>query len=536
VKDILSSRQVLSYPNFDHPFCVATDASDDGLGAVLYQEYDGKTQLIKFASAALTDDEENTVVRQYVKFSARSISDSEKGYSATKRELAAIILALQSYHYYLWGRKFTLYTDHKALTFFLTQKKINPMLTNWFETLMEYDFDIVHRPGVRNVLPDALSRFYPKKDFDPNPLVAFRSLEVLYPTHDECTILEDVQERKRILQEAHALGHFGAKAMVKHIHTTHRVTWSRLHQDAHEVVRQCIPCQRYNIGRHGFHPLKSLQASWPWDHLCIDLKDMPLSRSGNLAYLLVVDVFTRFVFIRPMKGKTAQLVAEQLYQLFCDFGFPKILQSDNGPEFIADIFKELSKIAKIDQRFISAYHHRANGLAERNIRTTSDVVYKLLEGRTDLWDLYAPAAQLYVNLKISEVTGSAPFSLMYCRPFAGFTDFRTTSESHMTPEDLQTRLEFITSVVYPAVRQKATKAAKKRAQTFAKNYNIVTDPYPPGALVMVRDELRSDKVSPRYEAPLKFSDFLKAVHTLLKDKMVQYTVAPPVYLNLFPRQ
>ena len=357
--------------------------------------------------------------------------------------------------------------------------------------------------SVQNVLPDVLSRFYPKKEYDPRPAMVLRGLDVLFDPESQCRLLEDIPQRHKLLQKAHALGHFGSKAMVKHITSTEGVTWSKIYQDAHEVVRACLPCQRYNIGRHGFHPLKSLKADWPWDHLCIDIKDMPLSKSGNLAYLLVVDVFTRFVFIRPMKGKKAVHVVEQLYQLFCDFGFPKILQSDNGPEFIAGIVSELSKIATIDHRFISAYHHRGNGLAERNIRTTSDVVYKLLEGRTDLWDLYAPTAQLYVNLKISDVTGSAPFSLMYCRPFAGFSDFQNTPEALTTPDELTARLDFITSVVYPAVRQKATKAAKKRAQVFAKNHNVVTDIIPAGALVMVRDGLRSDKVSPRYEGPFK---------------------------------
>ena len=132
---ILTSDLVLSFPNFKEEFIIATDASDHGLGAVLFQFIDGK--------------------RRYVKFAARSLSGAEAtSYGATKRELLGIVFALKQFREYVWGTHFTIQCDHKALSFLHTQKIPNQMIQNWYEILMDYDFDIVHIPGISNVLPD----------------------------------------------------------------------------------------------------------------------------------------------------------------------------------------------------------------------------------------------------------------------------------------------------------------------------------------------------------------------------------------------
>ena len=99
---ILSSELVLSYPDFSKEFMIATDASNHGIGAVLYQEIDGKTRFISFIS--------------------RALSGGESNYSATKRELLGIVFALKKFRYYVFGTHFKLFTDHMALTYLHTQK------------------------------------------------------------------------------------------------------------------------------------------------------------------------------------------------------------------------------------------------------------------------------------------------------------------------------------------------------------------------------------------------------------------------------
>ena len=92
---------------------------------------------------------------------------SEKNYPAYKKELLGIVFALNRFHQYIWGRKFTLYTDHRLLTYIHEQKELPQIITNWKETIFNYDFDCIYRPGILNVIPDALSRAFNEED-DPN--------------------------------------------------------------------------------------------------------------------------------------------------------------------------------------------------------------------------------------------------------------------------------------------------------------------------------------------------------------------------------
>jgi transposase InsO family protein len=178
---------------------------------------------------------------------------------------------------------------------------------------------------------------------------------------------------------------------------------------------------------------------------------MPVTKRGNTCYLLVIDVYTKFVFLYALKEQTALAVARSLLKLFCTVGFPRIVGSDNGTEFVNEIMQEVVRVCKIDHRLISAYHHRANGIAERAIRTTSDAIYKQLEGQVDQWDRYLDATQLFYNLKESESTGSTPYSLVFARKANALEDFSNIDENPFSVECLQQRLDYMNVLVYPAV-------------------------------------------------------------------------------------
>lgn len=145
---MLGTSPVISHFDPERETSVATDASNFAVGAVLYQQKIGSPK--KF----------------YVKFIHRNLSGGQLNYSATKREFYGIIFALTTFHNFLYGIKFQLMTDHKALTYIFTQPKPNAMISRWHETLLAYNFTITHIPDIKNVLPDAISRMYPPVDSD----------------------------------------------------------------------------------------------------------------------------------------------------------------------------------------------------------------------------------------------------------------------------------------------------------------------------------------------------------------------------------
>ena len=260
-----------------------------------------------------------------------------------QKELLAIVFALTKFHFYLWGRQFTLYTDHRALTFIHTQKELNSMLTGWHETILSYDFKVEYRPGVMNILPDHLSRLFPaamhRKYVSNHDHIVNAYMHVLQSPDNAHKVVLDKKQQMKILDTTHMLGHLGANAMVRSIHAE-QLTWPYLANDCLAWVKKCPECQRYNISQKGYHPLKAIHAELPGDHMAMDLAG-PFTQSerGNVYLLVVVDVCTRFVFLKPTPDKQAITIGKALFDIFCMIGFPRILQSDNGTEFVNSLVK-----------------------------------------------------------------------------------------------------------------------------------------------------------------------------------------------------
>ncbi|KAH0821183.1 hypothetical protein GEV33_001608 [Tenebrio molitor] len=138
IKDALVSAPVLSSPDFSKPFVIQTDASDTGLGAVLTQDLDGDERVIAYAS--------------------RSLTKAERNYSVTERECLAVLFALEKFRPYVEGTHFTIVTDHYSLLWLNRMKDPAGKLARWSVKLNQFSFDLVHRKGKLNVVPDALSR------------------------------------------------------------------------------------------------------------------------------------------------------------------------------------------------------------------------------------------------------------------------------------------------------------------------------------------------------------------------------------------
>jgi hypothetical protein len=129
LKRILSTEPLLIYPDFSQPFIVACDASTKAIGAVLPQRCNENKHPIAYTSQQL-----NSVVSKY---------------SVTELELLAFLFATKQFRCYLYGRNFTVYTDHRALKWLLNLQDPSSRHTRWAVKLSEYDYTVEHRPGTR---------------------------------------------------------------------------------------------------------------------------------------------------------------------------------------------------------------------------------------------------------------------------------------------------------------------------------------------------------------------------------------------------
>ncbi|TQV93704.1 pol protein [Cordyceps javanica] len=141
IKELVTQEPVMKTPDPERPYEVETDASDYALGGQLGQR----------------DDEG----RLYpVAFFSQKLHGPELNYGIHDKELMAIIQCFKEWRHYLVGakHKIKVYTDHKNLTSFLTTKDLNKRQIRWYETLTDYDFEIIYRKGSENGRADALSR------------------------------------------------------------------------------------------------------------------------------------------------------------------------------------------------------------------------------------------------------------------------------------------------------------------------------------------------------------------------------------------
>ncbi len=138
LKEQLCTAPVLQFPVPGARYILDTDASLFSIGAVLSQVVAGEERVLGYAS--------------------RTLSKAERNYCVTRRELLAVVAFTRHFRPYLYGRQFTIRTDHSSLQWLLSFRDPEGQLARWVQVLQEYDYHIEHRPGVRHGNADGLSR------------------------------------------------------------------------------------------------------------------------------------------------------------------------------------------------------------------------------------------------------------------------------------------------------------------------------------------------------------------------------------------
>ena len=144
LKKALSEAPILKFPDFDKKFIIHTDASETGMGACLMQVHEDKLHPISFVS--------------------KSLSETQRKYSPTKREALALVFALEQFRHLILCYEVHVYTDHAPLKGILTKRTKDPCLTRWALLVQEYAIQLHYLPGKENIMADVLSRLTPKRE------------------------------------------------------------------------------------------------------------------------------------------------------------------------------------------------------------------------------------------------------------------------------------------------------------------------------------------------------------------------------------
>jgi transposase InsO family protein len=547
IKQILVSNAVLHQPDLSKKFYLETDASLYGIACALTQR-----------------DELNRTV--HIAFISKSLNSAERNWSTNRRETAAIVFGLIRFRPLLWGHPLPIEvrTDHMALTYMFTSATLNSTLQSYMDIIGQFTLNVVHLKGIANILPDALSRVYP-------PIIEDQTLEgeqdrnirrlekcillrrassshnkerfihkkKIYSKEKHLNILAvklnskdfkskcteyacpPIHERDQIIHDAHTLGHFGIESVVKHIHTYHGLHWNTIYADCKDILSRCRECALHNISKKGFNPQKSIVAFEPFSHVTIDLfGPLPVTEAGNIYGLVLVDICTKYIITRPLPNKQSDTVAKALINIFADYGLPNIIGSDNGREFRNGLMYTLTNTLGIQHRFSTPYYPQSNGAAERSVQMVKNTLRKICGNDTSNWDERLGLVQLCCNIKVRERTASTPFALMFARQVDLNTNHDLKEKDKETPisvKELVKRAEYMTDIVFPAVKERTRKIIEKYNEDFNKKHRIIDIPIDTPVMIKLQGG-RPTSLSPLYDGPYIVVRKTRAGTYVLKDE------------------
>ena len=553
LKKAIATAPRVGYIDWDKAVSLAIDASARGVGAVLYQP--------KQPSDPPTAD---TVIS----FTSRALLKHERNYAPYKLELLGLVNALVVFEHILAGIEFTVLTDHRALTFLLTQAGTNRTLGNWLSLLLEFRFKVIHLPGFENEVADFLSRAYTdrwgvaaeigddkntelpqdwvraesitlgamrtrakervhlhlteeRKRAPTSSIVSPGAASPLTPDpsradpisspalHPTPSISPDVISPARVdtavqlagvsraihldhqqkVADAHSFGHFGVTATIARLKLAGE-EWPGMRDMVERVLQNCKPCQAWTQGKHRFAPLLDTSKSvrLPWQQVQIDLLTSLGVTSEGWRYVLVwVDVLSDFVILRALKTKSATEIAEIMWKIFCDFGPPKVICSDNEITLISQALKQVTETHGVEHRTIAQYNSRALGACEREVGVALITINKLLTQCGGDWYSLLPFTQLAMNTRAQERSGSLPFELLFNRQMNEFQSYLPLAGlSEVNSGAWVEHQRKVYSVLFPVVAEKVA-ASKARSRDRFDDKKLTAPRLDVGHIVMLDD-------------------------------------------------
>ena len=361
LKNDLTNKTTVAYFNPEKECKLWIDASNYAIGAILLQE-------------------NNNGQEHPISYISRSLTETEQKYCITEKEALALVWAVEKFHIYLYGDKFTIFVDHQPLKqIFGPKNRGSPRIERWQLKMQCYRYQIVYKKGSSNI-SDFMSRLHTQSEITANKSKYITNYIHFVAEHaiPHSMTLEQVKietsrdketlslltairtgkftnNTKKYEKYKHEFSEYDGIALrcnrivlplnlqkraLDIVHESHsgiaktksflrsNVYWYGMDRDVENCIKDCLSCQAVSRP-YGPPPVNmSKLPDNAWTDLSIDFYG-PLTNGKKL--LVIIDNFSRFPFVKVMKSTTANIVINRLEELFITFGYPSSIRSDNGP-------------------------------------------------------------------------------------------------------------------------------------------------------------------------------------------------------------
>jgi hypothetical protein len=379
--------QKLYFVDDDHEIYLQTDASEYGIAGYLYQVIDGNEHPVMFVSKALQNEQLNWHIEE--------------------KEQYAIVYSLEKMEFLVRDVHLVIRTDHENLTRinFGKSKKVY----RWKLFIQSFDFDIEFIQGIKNEIPDALSRLTPDKSTninnDAHELLIFEN--VIIPD-DKYKIIESVHNQ--------IVGHHGVeRTFIKLNNYGHN--WLNMKNHIKKFIKLCACCQKMSTIKPSIitHPF-TIGTYEPMERIAIDtIGPLPTDELGFAYIVVIICCFSRYTTLHISKDPTAISAAEALLNHAANFGLPYQILSDMGSQYINEIIDQLIFMMGVEKLDTMPGIKEENSIVERRNKEVGEHLRDILFHKKikNAWSKVIPLVQRIVNAEWVESTGVTPAQIIF---------------------------------------------------------------------------------------------------------------------------
>ncbi len=404
--EVVTSDPVLAIYDKNKPVVVQTDASKDGLGCVLTQG------------------------GQPVAYASRTLSKNEQKWAQIEKELLAIVFACERFHYFLYGREFTVESDHKPLETLVKRDMddVTARLQRMFMFLLKYPkLSVIYKPGKAMLVADCLSRAQLPHVMEMEELScvihtvtkAACLSEENYKTY--LSTIEREEQYKRICifvtngwPTYHKLDNFSQefykfkselhfengllfrnhrlviptglqKKIAMWLHAPHlgiektlararlHYWWPGMNKQIKDIVLACETCETFKRNNQKEPLVQEETPEYP-----LHIAAMDIFEYAGKNFISIIDAYSGFLMVEHVEHKSASHIIRKLRKCFNASGYPTKIKCDNNP-FNSDEFDRFVDECNMIVQYSSPRYPQSNGLAEKGVAIAKNILKRCYE-------------------------------------------------------------------------------------------------------------------------------------------------------------